>query len=466
MTEPTMIDPVAIKRRRQISRQSAQSSKAGDHVAHGTSMPIRAETAQRARTSPDRLTSVDILALQGTIGNQAVQRLVAGVQRKPLSVGPANDQYEQEADRVADQVLRMPDKRAGEAMQRTPLAGAITPLVQRQDDLDEDELRTERAPDVQRANLDGSFDPGRDFQSRLAHSRGDGQPLSEHTRTYMEARFETDLSNVRVHTGSESIQMNREINAQAFTHGSDIYMGAGKYNPNTANGKHLLAHELTHTIQQGGSRPTAQRKLANTVHRSGANVIQRGFGNIGWREMMSETSRVPKFTQGSTAKLKKANADQELKYKSMSRRQLKKELAKERARYWATKILFNAAGPGMFDRAVFWLPRIIDKLSTIDVHFANLIKVGYNPGAKPEGVSTVRSRQQFRKGKIARAGVEDWLKGGLPTHNQRRAGLPGTVEFGEILLFIKNEAYKYRKARIKTLKSLLYPRGPEAGDQD
>jgi hypothetical protein len=70
------------------------------------------------------------------------------------------------------------------------------------------------------------------------------------TRAEMETGFGADFSQVNIHTGSQAVQMNKELGAQAFTHGKDIYFNEGKYNPNSNAGKHLLAHELTHTIQQ------------------------------------------------------------------------------------------------------------------------------------------------------------------------------------------------------------------------
>ncbi|WP_371357582.1 DUF4157 domain-containing protein, partial [Hydrocoleum sp. CS-953] len=77
----------------------------------------------------------------------------------------------------------------------------------------------------------------------------------------MESRFGADFGNVRVHTGSQSVQMNKELGAQAFTHGNDVYFNSGKFNPGSSSGKELLAHELTHTIQQTGG---VQAKLLNT----------------------------------------------------------------------------------------------------------------------------------------------------------------------------------------------------------
>jgi hypothetical protein len=70
----------------------------------------------------------------------------------------------------------------------------------------------------------------------------------------MENRFGNDFSGVRIHTDNKAVQMSRDLNAQAFTVGNDIYFNQGKYSPSSENGKHLLAHELTHTIQQSGIR--------------------------------------------------------------------------------------------------------------------------------------------------------------------------------------------------------------------
>ena len=93
------------------------------------------------------------------------------------------------------------------------------------------------------------------LQSRLNSSKGGGDPLPEDTLTHMEDNIGADFGNVRVHTGGEAVQMNQELGAQAFTHGSDIYFNQGKYQPETSQGKHLLAHELTHTVQQGAAPP-------------------------------------------------------------------------------------------------------------------------------------------------------------------------------------------------------------------
>lgn len=88
------------------------------------------------------------------------------------------------------------------------------------------------------------------FESGLNGSKGSGSPLPSGIKSQMESGFDTDFSNVRIHTDSNATQMSRQIGAQAFTHGSDIFFNEGKYKPESDSGKHLLAHELTHTVQQ------------------------------------------------------------------------------------------------------------------------------------------------------------------------------------------------------------------------
>ncbi|MEQ9356498.1 eCIS core domain-containing protein [Coleofasciculus chthonoplastes] len=178
-----------------------------------------------------------------------------GIQTK-LTVGETGDPYEQEADRVASQVMSMSAPADSSASVQRQLetnnpkqiwqrAQSIKPVVQRR--IDEQVQMREL---VQRAaQIDGNQASG-DLESRLNASKGGGSPLSEGVRGFMEPRFGADFSGVRVHTGSEAVQMNRELGAQAFTHGSDVYFGAGK----SPGNNELTAHELVHVEQQNGSK--------------------------------------------------------------------------------------------------------------------------------------------------------------------------------------------------------------------
>ena len=200
-----------------------------------------------------------LLALQQTHGNRYVQRVVAGIQAK-LVVGRPGDIYEQEADRVADAVMRMPEpevqQQAEEELVRPKLAVNAKYSVQRQvdkEDEEEEELQTKaisgKSPEV-----------SDDLQARLNLSKGGGHALPDSTNIFMSNVIGADFSDVRMHTDNSAVQMNQDMQTKAFTHGNDIYFNRGQYNQNSENGKHLLAHELTHTVQQEG-KPNIQRKI-------------------------------------------------------------------------------------------------------------------------------------------------------------------------------------------------------------
>ncbi|WP_353480364.1 DUF4157 domain-containing protein [Haliscomenobacter sp.] len=99
------------------------------------------------------------------------------------------------------------------------------------------------------------------LSSRIKEASGKGTPLPDQTRTEMEGAIGADFSGVNIHTDTDAVQMNRELGAQAFTHGQDVYFNSGKYNPEASSGKHLLAHELTHVVQQGKSQKVQKVQL-------------------------------------------------------------------------------------------------------------------------------------------------------------------------------------------------------------
>jgi len=97
------------------------------------------------------------------------------------------------------------------------------------------------------------------MESRLEERRGAGQSLPYPTRSFMERSMGTDFSQVKIHTDSQAVQLNKDLGAHAFTTGNDIFFNEGKWNPDSDSGKHLLAHELTHIIQQKPQNQVVQR---------------------------------------------------------------------------------------------------------------------------------------------------------------------------------------------------------------
>ena len=296
-----------------------------------------AQILQRLESAPGSIRPADVLVLQRTIGNRATGRLL----QTKLKLGPAGDKYEQEADRVAQQVVhasRQPDvqradldeeelqakpltdrvsqvrraylatagvQRAGmeeEELQAKRTFAASPPLlnVQRAD-LDEEELQakplTDRISQVRRAylatagvqragmeeeelqaaakhGLEGG-DVDTDVARSIESAKGGGAPLHDGVRSTMEQALGADFSGVRVHAGGEADALNRSLDARAFTTGNDIFFGSGEYNPGSSGGQELIAHELTHTVQQGAagaqresSEETIQRRLTKRALRA------------------------------------------------------------------------------------------------------------------------------------------------------------------------------------------------------
>ncbi|HVU55772.1 MAG TPA: DUF4157 domain-containing protein [Puia sp.] len=196
-----------------------------------------------------------------------------------LKVHPAGDAYEREADAHADRITQQaytnpPVQRMrtdeDETAQAMPLPGSIShlqaqrafesPSAMEQNSAGGDEMSLQS----KEGNGGAAAEAGDAMESSLRASKGSGSALPEDTRSQMESGLGADLSGVRVHTGSDAVQMNRNIGARAFTHGSDIYFNEGEYRPATKEGDHLLAHELTHTVQQGASKANSVQRKAGS----------------------------------------------------------------------------------------------------------------------------------------------------------------------------------------------------------
>jgi hypothetical protein len=169
-----------------------------------------------------------------------------------LAIGAVNDPLEHEADRATDQV--MSDSTA-------PALLGIGGVLRRKGAACEEEAQ------ALRTKLDGRPETAAQDATGVVHQalRSPGQPLDASTRAYFEPRFGRSFSEVRVHVDTNAAASARAVNALAYTVGSDIVFGQDRYMPGTSEGKGLLAHELTHVVQQAGMGPTG----------TAARVIQR-----------------------------------------------------------------------------------------------------------------------------------------------------------------------------------------------
>lgn len=262
-------------------RTFAQKPKAPQQATPAKStIPSRARFGQSLEVS-------SMLRLQRTIGNQAMQRMLqtnaeelevglastalphvahdfsqiplhpkwpANVHAK-LTVGPPGNIFEQQADRISERVMRMPEPQ----LQRACACGGGCPQCQREQlGQKYPRLRTQRV---------ASSDLGQSEAPPIVHEvlASPGQPLDAATRAFMEDRFGHDFSRVRVHTDERAVASAHAVGAAAYTVGRNIVFDRGSYAPDTASGQRLLAHELAHVVQQAASPvggPVVRRQIS------------------------------------------------------------------------------------------------------------------------------------------------------------------------------------------------------------
>ncbi|MEK7728899.1 MAG: DUF4157 domain-containing protein, partial [candidate division KSB1 bacterium] len=141
-----------------------------------------------------------------------------------------------------------------EKLQREPLAAEITPLIQRQTEMPEEEETLQTKPS---SSHTPQVTPN--ISANINAMRGNGQPLPASARAFFEPRFGVDFSGVRVHTNGRAAETSRAVNARAFTVGKDVAFGGGQYAPESSEGRKLLAHELTHVVQQQKISPNGAK---------------------------------------------------------------------------------------------------------------------------------------------------------------------------------------------------------------
>ena len=159
-------------------------------------------------------------------------------------------------------------------------------IIQRQVEEEEETLQMQEEEELQMQSeeeeemLQPKADAPLKTEQLLNSSKGNGSSLDSETQSQMEGSFGADFGGVKIHTDSTAVQMNRELGAQAFTTSNNIYFNEGKYNPQTQNGRKLLAHELTHTIQQKNT--AKQTNPGNSISKTNYNIQGGFFGNL-WR---------------------------------------------------------------------------------------------------------------------------------------------------------------------------------------
>lgn len=219
-TDDSETDKYSLNRSENFKDVEIQKQETDEDIKSSSDKADENETVQKASEKGD---------------NSTASEIQESIQAK-YTVGSPDDHLEREADSTADNIVRLPEpvnetekENKEEKLQKQSIFRKI--------------FRKKSEPEIPVVDEETA--------NGIEMSRGMGEPLSADVMKYMGQRFGADFSKVRVHTDNRAGKLSRKIRAQAFTIGSDIYFGEGKYNPGTTEGKRLIAHELTHTIQQG-----------------------------------------------------------------------------------------------------------------------------------------------------------------------------------------------------------------------
>ncbi|GJD18486.1 hypothetical protein RIVM261_034420 [Rivularia sp. IAM M-261] len=271
--------------RQQISQKASPSprstskSKAAPIPSSGSSYESLSSVVQRAQQDPESVSKDERQQLESAIGTRSTQKILTGKQNSwapefkgiseqlwsdagqvgepiqaKLTIGEVGDKYEQEADRVAKNVVQ----RINQPEALSPKQGET---LQRQELPEDEELQMKPLAERREAIYGGQA--SKDLESSINSAGGGGQPLDRGLQQSMGQAMGADFSRVKVHTGAQADQLNQSIQAKAFTMGQDVFFRQGAYEPGSQRGQELIAHELTHVVQQSGG--TLQR--SSQVHR-------------------------------------------------------------------------------------------------------------------------------------------------------------------------------------------------------
>lgn len=187
------------------------------------------------------------------------ESLSSTIVQPKLEIGKEDDEHEKEADSVANKVMCMKENTTGQMNSGAPAVQKMSTGSQK-----------------------GIIAPPK-VEKGINSGKGSGQSLPKDFQQEMGTKVRSDFSMVKIHDDNKSAEMNNEVGAKAFTHGNDIYFNQNQYNTSSTEGKHLLAHELTHTIQQGNSiKPTVQRKiLLGGVDHPYSETFATGLSSLG-----------------------------------------------------------------------------------------------------------------------------------------------------------------------------------------
>jgi len=201
------------------------------HMKGNEEKPVQKQDNQEEQKPVQKATSEE--------ENQPVQKADKNPEEKPL----------QQATKEEEQ---KPVQKAEKKEEDKPIQKEEAEEKQEAQTKHEEDKTDEHPPIMHKKKEGNGTNKSSDISERIKNTKGKGRPMSERTARQMEQAFGADFSSVNIHTDGESDSLNRQMHSVAFTNGNDIYFAEGKYNPDSSSGKTLLAHELTHVIQQTG----------------------------------------------------------------------------------------------------------------------------------------------------------------------------------------------------------------------
>jgi Domain of unknown function (DUF4157) len=236
------------------------SFNGGDQVQRMPVTPLRSNGLQRGATpdeekmpstNAERMDEDRKIQEKPEEGSGLIQKMEAPKEEEKPAVAQA---MEAPGEKQDEKVMTAPEEPKKEIQKAE--APEKDELAQKMDAPEQKEEEKPAAAPVQSKSQTAQNGQGRtaspNFSARLSARKGRGAPLPAPARAQMERGIGADFSQVRIHTDSEAVGMNKDIHAQAFTHGSDVYFNNGKFSPESREGQRLLAHELTHVVQQEG----------------------------------------------------------------------------------------------------------------------------------------------------------------------------------------------------------------------
>ncbi|MFN7392238.1 MAG: DUF4157 domain-containing protein, partial [Pseudanabaena sp.] len=255
--------------------------------------PTQSDSSQVNRKPEDALEQSSSPSSENLLGKLISTPSIASsnhpVQRKSfhhfpiqakLNIGEPNDKYEKEADATAskvvqqinslpqDQSIQRQDSMEQDEIQMKPIISKI----QREESMEDEDEELQMKSLVQKRENVGGEEASNDLESSIQSVRGRGQSLDANLQEKMGQAMGADFSGVKVHTDSQSDQLNKSIQAKAFTTGQDVFFRQGAYEPSSRGGQELIAHELTHVVQQEGTsiktNKPVQRKLTKKLTQS------------------------------------------------------------------------------------------------------------------------------------------------------------------------------------------------------